>query len=37
MSPIETAAVHQLRLTVIDIDRSGAVYTEVLGFPVVAK
>ena len=35
--PIELGSIHHLRLTVTDIERSRAFYTELLGFQVVAE
>ena len=37
MAAITTAGVHHLRLTVTDLPRSRAFYSEVLGFEVVAE
>lgn len=37
MAEIETTGVHHLRLTVTDVARSKAFYTEVLGFTVLAE
>ncbi|SRR6266545_6055067 len=37
MGEIETSGVHHLRLTVTDVARSKAFYTEVLGFAVLAE
>ena len=37
MGLIDTTAVNHLRLTVTDIERSRAFYSEVLGFTVIAE
>lgn len=37
MGLIDTAGIHHLRLTVTDLERSRAFYSEVLGFEVVAE
>jgi glyoxylase I family protein len=37
MALIETTGLHHLRLTVTNLERSRAFYTEVLGFQVVAE
>ena len=37
MAEIDTSGLHHLRLTVTDVDRSRAFYSEVLGFTVVAE
>jgi glyoxylase I family protein len=37
MGLIDTTGIHHLRLTVTDLERSRAFYTDVLGFEVVAE
>ena len=37
MAPLTLGTVHHIRLTVTDLERSRAFYTEVLGFQVAAE